>query len=78
MLPGGDWEEFYVHHAVYRASFTGVDGAPISIARNASTDFSFSIPLGERWNPGHLRAVAFVTDGDAEVYNATQSNFVNK
>lgn len=52
----------YKHNNVYRASLTGTDGEPVSLSSAAPVELHHTLALQPRWNPSHLRVVAFVTD----------------
>lgn len=70
----GHYDEAYVHHAVYRASVTGLNGQDIDLTRNNEEHFALNTyPVHPNWNTDNLRAVIFITDESGEVLNATQA-----
>lgn len=75
ILPNGSEEDNYNHHAVYRASITGLDGVDIELTRNVEEQFTLSTyPLHPNWNAENLRVVIFITTDYGGVLNATQTN----
>lgn len=70
----------YDHHAIYRASFTGISGRDIEIPDHEDieiADFGLSHPVDVRWtnnqNNRTFRAIAFVELPGQGVLNAAQS-----
>lgn len=73
LMPDGKYNDSYEHHAVYRASITGLSGRDIELNRNIATPFEISAyPLHSNWNAANLRVVAFVESDEAGVLNAAQ------
>lgn len=51
----------YVHNNVYRASFNGVGGTPVSLRQNVFQNYSYELSMdGKDWNSARLSVVAFV------------------
>lgn len=75
----GKYNKEYNHHAVYRCSLTDLDGEPIVINRNSSSEFKLlNKEIPSVCNPENLRVVAFIETDEAGVLNAFQTDVTNK
>lgn len=72
--PDGSYKSDYVHHAVYRASLTGLRGRALGLNRNEATPFTVTgFPVSDGWNTSNLRVVVFVETPEGGVLNAAQA-----
>ncbi len=72
--PDGSYKENYVHHAVYRASLTGLRGRALELDRNEATPFTVTgFPVSDGWNTANLRVVVFIDTPEGGVLNAAQA-----
>lgn len=78
LMPDGEYNSEYVHHAVYRASLTGLRGEEIALTRNVASQFETqALPVASAWNAANLRVVVFIDTDSEGVLNAAQVKVQN-
>lgn len=75
LMPNGEYNDAYEHHAVYRGSLTGLEGNDIELTPAKTSEFNFSdFEIPSVCNQQNIRVIAFIETSEAGVLNAWQAD----